>query len=206
LKIIGSRKVQPRKRVSGKNPAMRYYGYANNLMTILEERNPKLWIDKISKSPEPGVIVNCTITRNFDFKVTNRIIDIIFEDDVKDDDAKYFKCFCNCNFSNGYVVEVNETEDPLITYYTVLGCKKKNNYRIYINILANDFTLYEEGQHILLMSYNEFDYNCCRTQINAVGCSAIESEEDVGSEDWRTTYRILAVCPKGLLRWYDEVR
>lgn len=196
--------MQVRKYHVNEDLAKRYYGYANNLIKILEERNPHLWIDKISRTPEDGITINCTITRDLNLKVTNRIIDIIIEEDEGKEEHKKFKCFCNCNFSNGYILKVNPTEDPLITYYTVISCISKNHYKIYINILANDFIAYEEKQHVLLMAYNTFDFDCCNNK-SIIGCSPIESQEDVGSSDWRTTYRIVSICPIGIPRWFDEL-
>lgn len=102
-------------------------------------------------------------------------------------------CLCNCNFTFGIIVK--EQEEPLSRdgskLYTVLACHNKMGYVIEKNVLATDFSEYLPGQKVLLIPYNEMQFNCCNKLYIATGCQPKRSELDIEEEDWRTTLRIL---------------
>jgi hypothetical protein len=112
------------------------------------------------------------------------------------------QCLCNCNFTHGYIKEVKPDKiEDFWQLYDVLVCKGKRVYVLYEDILASDFTVYEEKQKVILIPYNTMSFNCCEGGGGASGCAPKKSEEQVQSEDWRTTLRIIPWCGFSLPKW-----
>jgi hypothetical protein len=122
------------------------------------------------------------------------------------EEPKYIhNCICNCNFSLGYIVEVqaDNLDGGIIPVYNVMACNNKEDYQYYEDILASDFTLYEVGQQVLMIPYNDHNYLCCSEETEPTGCQPVKSGYAVSSDDWRTTYRIIPWCAQSLPRWIN---
>lgn len=111
-------------------------------------------------------------------------------------------CLCNCNFAFGIVIEEQDTPlDNLVPLYTVLVCRQEKYYAIERDILASDWSEYIPGQKVVLIPYNEMLYNCCSGVPIATGCAPIRTKENMASEDWRTTMRIIPWRAFTLKKW-----
>lgn len=114
------------------------------------------------------------------------------------------ECICTCNFSTGYIFDVPQNDrigDAQI--YSVMACVGQQRYRLFSDILASDFTLYEVAQKVILIPYNEMEYLCCATDRkgSSTGCAPSPSTLSRSDEDWRTTYRIIPWCGFKIPKW-----
>lgn len=108
-------------------------------------------------------------------------------------------CLCNCNLSVGWILEVQPELVGQAHLYTVMACNHLGrSYIPYYNVLASDFTPYEVGQRVIMIPYNEMAFLCCTDKTGGMdkvrGCSPMINTEELSSDDWRTTYRILPWC------------
>jgi hypothetical protein len=111
------------------------------------------------------------------------------------------ECFCKCDIALGVVIYVPDLPVHGVYLLKVEVCNR-DKYLLYENIIASDFTRYVVGQQVLVMAYNDFEFNCFAGEYTATGCDPIvnpaETVEDVS---WRTTYRIIPVCAAQIPRW-----
>lgn len=113
------------------------------------------------------------------------------------------ECFCRCDIALGVVVTVPVLPAHGVYFLDVEVCNK-DRYVLYENIIASDFTRYVAGQQVLVMAYNEFDYNCLAGLSAATGCLPIVNPAVVEDLSWRTTYRIIPVCAALIPRWLKD--
>jgi hypothetical protein len=118
--------------------------------------------------------------------------------------TQFKECFCRCDIALGVVVTVPTLPVHGVYFLNVEVCNK-DKYLLYENIIASDFTRYVAGQQVLVMAYNDFDFNCEASQFTATGCSPIVNPattvEDIS---WRTTYRVIPVCAALIPRWLKD--
>jgi len=117
-----------------------------------------------------------------------------------------YECLCNCNFSVGIILAVNDIPDEAqYKALDILICRSKDRYKLYRNIIGSDFTPWEAGMKVIVLAYNDFLYDCCQQNFNATGCKPIIMPEDENhlphTEDWRTTYRVMPFCGLGIPKW-----
>jgi hypothetical protein len=107
-------------------------------------------------------------------------------------------CLCNCNFSIGWILEVQEDTISGAPLYTVMACNSKGTvFAPYKDILASDWTLYDVGQRVAMVPYYTMSYLCCSDKSGGGGprgCKPVVSEDEKTDESWRTTYRIIPLC------------
>lgn len=117
-----------------------------------------------------------------------------------------YKCLCGCNYTEGWVVEVQEDtlEDEGSTLYTVMACYNEARYIMVKDVIASDFTPYEAGWPVLLVPYNAMSYLCCDVPTGATGCKPTKSTELRTSDDWRTTLRIIPWCAIRVPKWRQK--
>jgi hypothetical protein len=111
-------------------------------------------------------------------------------------------CVCNCNFTLGFVSAITGTLGEA-NLYSVVVCNNETVYVIYENILASDFTEYEQGEKVLLVPYNENTFQCCLGWQQTSGCVPKISTETPESDNWRTTYRIIPWCAISVPEWVE---
>jgi len=128
------------------------------------------------------------------------VIDVYTKEAVpQPEEPKVQICPCNCNLSLGWVLEVQEDDINGAPLYTVMACNNDGKaYLPYYNVLASDWTRYVVGQPVLMVPYQSMAYICCTDKTGGAslvrGCSPLVSTEELDSDTWRTTYRILPWC------------
>lgn len=128
----------------------------------------------------------------------NKII-ILSPSDKKGGSAVEYECFCNCNFAVGQIKEIIPIAG--LDYLQIFICQK-DKYVLFENILANDFTPWRVNDVVLVMAYNGFLYDCDMSNFDATACTPIkDTVNEVTSEDWRTTFRVLPFCSLSLVKW-----
>jgi hypothetical protein len=148
----------------------------------------------------PGVLVQCN--RNYNLETVTIYTQGGGQEQEQRERIKEVECFCNCNFARGIVLSVEAVEDEIFDKLTVAACYDRTLYRIYENVLASDFTPWEEGGKCIVMAYNGFLYDCCNLNYDATGCRPIKDEaNEFLSDDWRTTIRVVPLCAIPVLRW-----
>lgn len=117
--------------------------------------------------------------------------------------VKPLECFCNCNFTAGTIMKVQEGEFiwKYAQLYTVEACNLKDKYVMFENVLATDFTQYIEGEKVILKAYNLQAHNCPSGV--AFGCAPILSEYERQDDQWRTILRIVPWRGDLIPRWKD---
>ena len=172
-------------------------------MMILENMMRLRKLDQLTirMEPYPGALIICS--KVFGSKTT----EIITLGGAKGEERQERVCICNCNLSEGWILEVLEESIGSAQLYNVMACNNRGKaYVKYENILASDFTLYEVGQQVLLTPYNTMAYLCCSTPTGVTGCNPLVSTLEMSDEDWRTTYLILPWCAFTLPRSLDSRR
>jgi len=113
------------------------------------------------------------------------------------------KCLCGCNYTEGWIFRVNTTnlEDDGSTLYDVMACYNEDRYILVKDVIASDFTIYEEAWPVLMVPYNQMAYLCCDVPTGSTGCKPIKSLELRTDADWRTTYRIIPWCALRVPKW-----
>lgn len=119
-------------------------------------------------------------------------------------------CYCNCNISYGRIVKDDkELMYGYIPVYDIEACYRKEMYVFYENILASDFSRYVLGQPVIVMAYNMSLFNCCFLEDEPVisnvptGCDPLVQSLGIDIEAFRTTYRILPLCPSSISAWTE---
>lgn len=200
------RQVAPKIVLRGdKELAKTFIGVASSIMQSLEESMSyrDLKQDHRYFEPFPGALIKCSVVFGL------RTILIVIPLHVGKRIRKGLECFCNCNFTVGKIVEQTGTLDNRTGYgkvpvYSVIACNKKSRYRLFQNCIASDFTKYINGQKVVLIAYNDFDYLCCTALAPPTACSPILSTFDVSHDNWRTTYRIIPWNGFRLKKWIDK--
>jgi hypothetical protein len=200
------RQVPPKIVLRGdKELAKTFIGHASAIMQRLEESMlyRDLKQDHRYYEPFPGALIKCSVVHGL------RTILIVIPVHVGKRIREGLKCFCNCKFTVGIIVEQTGTLDNITGYsqifvYKVLACFKKREYKVYEDCLASDFTKYIKGQKVVLIAYNEATYTCCTLPASVTACSPLKSEYDVSHNDWRTTYRIIPWNGFKLKKWIDK--
>lgn len=176
-----------------RDAAISFTGSAHREMAILETslafQGLKQGVRKVT--PLKGVFIECR--KWFDLReiIITVIAGKLYEAMYKEE------CLCNCNFSVGWVVELQDTDLDTIPLYTVAACNFKTKYVIYSDVLASDWCKYIPMQKVILIPYFLMPFLCCtepRMDYGAdqgYGCRPELSPEEIISEDWRTVYRII---------------
>ena len=178
-------------------------GDARRVMHILENMMELRGLQQlvIRMAPYPGALITCSKV----FGLRTATIETPMRGQEVQAEEKI--CICNCNLSEGWILEVQDTDIDGAQLYTVMACNSFGRaYRRYENVLASDFTVYEPAQKVLLTPYNTMAYLCCSEPTGPRGCSPVKSEEDTSHEDWRSTYRILPWCALNVPKLVDKSR
>lgn len=172
-------------------------GHANRAMIILENMMNLGGLDQhvIKFTPYNGSLI---VARKF-FGV--RVVDIYTDVPTQEQTKPQQKmCICNCNFSVGWIFDINEGDGINgAVLYTVMACNTNGeHYKKYENILSSDWTEYDIGDCVVMIPYNQMAYLCCTDKTGGEneirGCSPLENIESISSDEWRTTYRIIPIC------------
>jgi len=179
----------------------KYAGVARSEMAILKDQMKFRNLQQATRTAPPryqGVKIVCRSV----FGIDNISI---FVGGGEEQQKVVYTCWCTCNFSVGIIVAITEDIDSEVKSYSVSICNKKNEYVLFEHIIASDFTQYEENQVVMVIAYNEFLYECCNGDDGATGCYPVVNELAVGDDNWRTTYRLIPLCPDFINRWYRGV-
>ena len=180
-------------------------GRAKQVMLVLENimRLRGLQQHSIRVSPYPGAWIICS--KVFGMRTVEIVTPV--GGGVQEEPTQRW-CLCNCNFAVGFVMAVREEKlDDTIPLYDVMVCQGADKYVLIENVLASDFTLYEEGFAVLVIPYYRMGFLCCTGGDGfATGCKADRSLEGEGGtpitdEDWRSTVRIIPWCGFALPKW-----
>ena len=173
------------------------------VMRILENMMRLRKLDQLTirMEPYPGAMIVCS-------KVFGaRTMTIHTSGGGQEAQADEKICICNCNLSEGWILEVQDADIDGARLYTVMACNNYGRaYKRYEDVLASDFTLYEPAQKVLLIPYNTMAYLCCSSPTGPRGCSPVKSEQATSHEDWRSTYRILPWCALNVPKLVDKSR
>mgnify|MGYP001263533022 CR=1 FL=1 len=174
----------------------RLKGDADRVMIILESmmRLSGLKSQTIRFAPYDGSLI---VARKF---FGTRIVDIYASVPAPKQEAPEPQiCLCNCNFSIGWVLEVQEYDTiNKAQLYKVMACNNLGRVFVpYENVLCSDWTPREVGERVVMIPYNQMAYLCCTNKRGSGGprgCSPTVSGYDKTEDEWRTTYRIIPVC------------
>ena len=178
-------------------------GDARRVMWILENMMKQRGLQQhvIRMEPYPGAMITCSKVfgaRTMTIRTPTGGHEVQEEEKI---------CICNCNLSEGWILEVQETDIDGAQLYTVMACNNAGRaYKRHENVLASDFTLYEPAQKVMLTPYNTMSYLCCSLPDGPSGCRPLKSELETDDEDWRTTYRILPWCALNVPKLVDKSR
>lgn len=180
----------------------RRIGFARRVMFVLESMMKKRRLDQhiIRVLTGDGALITCS--KIFGIKTTTISIGAQYLPPLPVE----YKCLCGCNYTEGWVVEVQEDtlEDEGSTLYTVMACYNEARYIMVKDVIASDFTPYEAGWPVLLVPYNAMSYLCCDVPTGATGCKPTKSTELRTSDDWRTTLRIIPWCAIRVPKWRQK--
>lgn len=195
--------VEPSVKYTGNvKKAERLLGYGQHTMRVLENLMEFQGLDQysISMSPYPGAVITCTKT----FGIKKIVIDVPI---VHEFDLKCTKeCFCNWNFSFGWVLEVKSKKlQGKVPMYDLMICHNKSFFILVKDVLATDFTKYEQYQQVLVMPYNGMKFDNKDTlHGDPRGCAPRVSDLPTENSAWRTTVRILPWCAISLERYFNN--
>ncbi len=114
------------------------------------------------------------------------------------------ECVCNCNFTVGQIISIQEDKIGLSKLYTVRVCTNKKYYMLHENILASDYTEYLAGQVVIMIPYNDALYQCCSSNSQTVtGCNPSKSEELITNDAWRSALKIIPWCVSSIPPWIN---
>lgn len=172
------------------------------------ESNMKFTGAKAGKD-RPIRIGNATVSTSSEFGKTHVYIhvpEIIEEISLIEEVA----CFCNCNFSIGFVIAVTSSDEKKYDYIDLLVCNE-DKYVTYETVIGTDFVEWEEFQKVWVIPYYEMEYNCATrldTEELPTGCEpyVMPLKEDgtaytPDDDEWRPTYRIISVCNETKPKW-----
>lgn len=174
-------------------------GQAKRVSLILDNimSSGRLKQHSIKLVPYPGALI---VASKF---FGTRIVDIYIGLPQEEEKVIEKRCLCNCNFSTGYIFEIQPETIDVAQLYTVMACVGTTRYALFKNILASDFTAYELYQKVILIPYNQMRYLCCTADRtgSSRGCSPIVSQVATSEDNWRTTYRIIPWCALRVPKW-----
>lgn len=111
-------------------------------------------------------------------------------------------CLCNCNFSIGWVLELQAETINGAPLYTVMACNNKGTAFVpYKDVLASDWTPYVVGDQIAMVPYYAMSFICCVDKTGAGGprgCKPTVSTVTTDQDEWRTAYRIVPLCTSSM--------
>ena len=178
---------------------LRLRGRANQIMAVLEQRmrlgNLKQ-LSMVVDLPNVGTIKCSNI-------FGQRIIEVWLPGINEEQVTETKICICNCNFTTGWIVSVQEETIDGAPLYTVMACQGGTRYTLVENVLASDWTVYEVMSPVVLVPYYNMSFLCCLGNREApTGCNKLDyADGGIESDDWRASLRIVPWCGVGLPKW-----
>ena len=170
--------------------------YGRTLLAMMREDNESNLYSNISKENQKRtyhLADGITITTKVGYGLSFIDIHVPLQGGEEEPEKKE-KCICNCNFTTGMVIKVQDGDIGGAPLYTVMACFNKTEYTIYDNILASDWSKYEKDEKVIMIAYNDFAYECCTDEGSPTGCMPKRSALETSDDDWRSTIRIIPWC------------
>ena len=175
------------------------------VMLILENMMRLRNLDQLTirMEPYPGALITCSKV----FGAKTMTIRTPTVGGAREESPQRW-CLCNCNFAAGFVLKTRDEKlDDTISLYDVMVCQGSDRYMLIENVLASDFTLYEDGQSVLVIPYYNMGFLCCTSGNGLVtGCRvdrSLQGEDGrpITDEEWRSAIRIIPWCGFTLPKW-----